>query len=142
MTDLSQEEYDAQLALLEDAFETYLREKEDGNDPDAGLISENSDTGVGLSSLDKLDQFLTNWLNRIPPISCAAYEQLDSVTQEIYRLFVDYYNPFDLKRYHESGGPVSHDDLDVRHIIVQTGISLYIGSNDTPVKIENMRGKI
>lgn len=50
-------------------------------------------------TLAKLDQFLDNWIKNISPISCTAYESRDDVDREVYRLFVAYYNPFNLGQY-------------------------------------------
>ncbi len=124
--DISQETYDNQLALLIDAFDSSLQESEEPEDvsPDAGVYD--ADAGVDAGGMDsrtseeKLDAFLSQWLENITPISCAALAQRSDIDQEIHRLFLDYYNPMDPSIYGTSFPSRENSEF----IIVQTRICL------------------
>jgi len=70
------------------------------------------------NSDEKLVEFLDTWARRIGPVTCDLFEQKSETVQEAYRLFRDYYDPFNLERYGDSEwGSDVYADYD--YIVVQ-----------------------
>jgi len=49
------------------------------------------------SSYELLEQFFENWRFEKPPITDEEYENLSDVQKDVYDLFYEFYNPFNLK---------------------------------------------
>jgi hypothetical protein len=70
------------------------------------------------NSDEKLVEFLDTWARRIGPVTCDRFEQKSETVQEAYRLFRDYYDPFNLEQYGDpEWGPDVYAGYD--YVVVQ-----------------------
>lgn len=104
---------------------------------ESGVASQLLREAFAENSDEKLVEFLDRWAETIGPMTCELFEQKPEMEQEAYRLFGDYYDPFNLVQYgdNEWGGELY---TDFGYIVAQSRLAAETNNEDR-VTFENFR---